>query len=80
MMDKELKDILEAVSRTLAGMTCRSMSSAVDQAIRLIESKNKHSFTVDGHTFYADNKVDILYLERKFGVGGKDKLEVVKDE
>lgn len=40
----------------------------------------QHSFTVDGHTFYADSEVDILYLERKFGVGGKAKLEVVKDE
>lgn len=79
-MDKELKDILEAVSRSLAKMTYRSMSSAVDQAIRLIESKNKHSFTVDGHTFYADNEVDILYLERKFGVGGKAKLNLVEDK
>lgn len=41
---------------------------------------HQHSFTVDGHTFYADSELDILYLERKFGVGGKAKLEVVKDE
>lgn len=40
----------------------------------------QHSFTVDGHTFYADNEVDILYLERKFGVGGKAKLNLVEDK
>lgn len=40
----------------------------------------QHSFTIDGHTFYADNEVDILYLERKFGVGGKTKLEMVKGD
>lgn len=40
----------------------------------------QHSFTVYGHTFYADNEVDILYLERKFGVGGKAKLNLVEDK
>lgn len=40
----------------------------------------QHSFTVDGHTFYADSEVDILYLERKFGVGGKAKLNLVEDK
>lgn len=40
----------------------------------------QHSFTVDGHTFYADSEVDILYLERKFGIGGKAKLTVVDEE